>query len=172
MRRVRDNFSWQGRLFFRIGYTSWKFGSSLSCKLPIYIYICYLHVCGTEGRWTRVCWPYHTSKHTAHRTLENTTEMTILVCIVVQAAVQLRTTNAASRGALRYPEAPGLQHYSWPPYPRKRFLFFFLSFLTIIMSNFNIFFLLICQLTFTTLFCVYKWICKFPLCHKEFTGMI
>ncbi len=40
MRRVRHNFSWQGRHFFV--YTSWKLGSSLSCKLPIYniIYIC------------------------------------------------------------------------------------------------------------------------------------
>ncbi len=83
-------------------YTSWKLGSSLSCKLPIYIYICYLHMCvgqragghgRIKGRGTRshhrVCWPYHTPKHMAHRhsvrrrTLENMTEMMILICIVL-----------------------------------------------------------------------------------------
>ncbi len=61
-----------------------------------------------------------------------------------------------------------------PPYSRKPFLFFsflfFQSFLTIIYVKFRIFFfLLICQLTLTTLFCVKcedKWICKFTLCHK------
>ncbi len=65
-------------------YTSWKLGSSLSCKLPIYN-ICYLHMCegqrgGGHGRITEyACWPYHTSKHMTHsvrrRTLENMTEM-------------------------------------------------------------------------------------------------
>ncbi len=81
-----------GSAIFSYSYTSWKLGSSLSCKLPIYN-ICYLHVCGTEGRGTwshhRVCWPYHTPKHMAHRhsvrrrTLENMTEMMILICIVL-----------------------------------------------------------------------------------------
>ncbi len=78
---------------------------------------------------------------------------------------------AMSRGALRYPEAPGLQHYGRPPYPRK--LFFFKASWQLFMSNFGGGFLVNMQvnilLTFTTLFCIkceYKWICKFTLCHK------
>ncbi len=83
--------------------TTWKLGSSWSCK-PIYV----IYMCGTEGRGTRshhrVCWPYHISKHMAHsiqrRMLENMTEITMLVFIAsVQAAVQLRMTNAASMKA-------------------------------------------------------------------------
>ncbi len=75
-------------------YTSWKLGSSLSCKLPIYN-ICYLIYAvwdrgqGDSVASHRVCWPYHTPKHMAHRhsvrrrTLENMTEMMILICIVL-----------------------------------------------------------------------------------------
>ncbi len=83
--------------------TTWKLGSSWSCK-PIYV----IYMCGTEGRGTRshhrVCWPYHISKHMAHsiqrRMLENMTEITMLVFIAsVQAAVQLRMTNVASMKA-------------------------------------------------------------------------
>ncbi len=83
--------------------TTWKLGSSWSCK-PIYV----IYMCGTEGRGTRshhrVCWSYHISKHMAHsiqrRMLENMTEITMLVFIAsVQAAVQLRMTNAASMKA-------------------------------------------------------------------------
>ncbi len=79
-----------------------------------------------------------------------------------QAQENLNIHECHTQGRLKIPEAPGLQHYGRPPYPRKLFL-------TIICQISIIFFLLICQLTFTTLFCVkceYKWICKFTLCHK------
>ncbi len=100
-------------------YTSWKLGSSLSCKLPIYNIACYLHMCvgqrgGGHGRITEYAGHiiHQSTWHTVFGgecwELENRTEMTILVCIAVQAAVQLRATNAASMKAQWAHAAPAL----------------------------------------------------------------
>ncbi len=92
-------------------YTSWKLGSSLSCKLPIYIYnICYLHMCvgqraGGHGRITEYAghiihqstWHTQCSEENAGKYDRN--DDTHLYCTSLQAAVQLRATNAASMKA-------------------------------------------------------------------------
>ncbi len=92
-------------------YTSWKLGSSLSCKLPIYN-ICYLiYAVWDRGQGDSVASQsmLAISYTKAHGTQTQCSEEnagkydrnddTHLYCTSLQAAVQLRATNAASMKA-------------------------------------------------------------------------